>query len=230
MNGIDVSHDQGTIDWITVAGSGISFAFAKATEGTGFTDPQFATNWSGMKAAGVFRGAYHFFHPAMDAATQATRFHAALAFANGGSSTLNPGDLPAVIDLEWVKDAMPAPAQYAADVLTFLEVIEAATGRPPIIYTTAAFWDEFVSPSASPAPVDVMNKFPSAFGEAFSRYPLWVAEYGVAAPKLPTGWQQYTFWQNSEQGHTAGIGTPVDLDVFNGTLAELQVLAGQVLG
>ena len=38
----DVSHYQGTINWAEVAGSGIGFAMAKATEGTTYTDPTFS--------------------------------------------------------------------------------------------------------------------------------------------------------------------------------------------
>ena len=69
--GIDVSHYSGDIDWTTVQGTGVDFAFAKATEGTDFTDPQFAANWAGMQDAGVVRGAYHYFHPELDPDMQA---------------------------------------------------------------------------------------------------------------------------------------------------------------
>ena len=40
--GIDVSHHQGNVNWHRVAEAGISIAFAKATEGNTFSDPQFA--------------------------------------------------------------------------------------------------------------------------------------------------------------------------------------------
>jgi hypothetical protein len=40
---------QGTIDWSSVAASGLSFAMAKATEGTGYVDPMFYTNFEGMQ-------------------------------------------------------------------------------------------------------------------------------------------------------------------------------------
>ncbi len=90
--GIDVSHYQGVVNWGAVKAAGCSFAFAKATEGTGIVDSEFAANWSGMKAAGLARGAYHFFHPSEDAAAQASRFLATVQ--------LQPGDLPPVIDVE----------------------------------------------------------------------------------------------------------------------------------
>src|SRR5262245_5178777 len=59
--GVDLSHHQGRIDWGKVRASKAAFAFIKATEGATFTDPAFATNWSGARDAGVLRGAYHFF-------------------------------------------------------------------------------------------------------------------------------------------------------------------------
>src|ERR1039458_9683155 len=61
--GIDVSSYQGSISWGSVKGDGISFAWAKATEGTGWTDGYFPANQNNGKAAGVYMGAYHFVHP-----------------------------------------------------------------------------------------------------------------------------------------------------------------------
>src|SRR5271165_411558 len=42
VKGMDISHYDGTIDWPTAKAGGISFAFAKATESTNYTDPTFA--------------------------------------------------------------------------------------------------------------------------------------------------------------------------------------------
>ena len=67
LPGIDVSHHQGLIDWSQVAGSGQRFAFAKATEGSTFVDPNYAFNKSEAEMAGIVFGAYHFARP--DAAT-----------------------------------------------------------------------------------------------------------------------------------------------------------------
>lgn len=58
--GIDVSHYQGDIDWKKVAGSGITFAFVKATEGETYKDPTFMRNAEGAADAGLLAGAYHF--------------------------------------------------------------------------------------------------------------------------------------------------------------------------
>ena len=50
--GTDVSHYQGTINWTTVKNGGITFAWAKATESTGYTDPYFTINQNGARGVG----------------------------------------------------------------------------------------------------------------------------------------------------------------------------------
>jgi lysozyme len=73
--GIDVSSAQGSINWSSVYANGARFAFAKATEGTATTDPDFAGNMSRGKAAGLQMGAYHFAYPANSCpSTQANKF------------------------------------------------------------------------------------------------------------------------------------------------------------
>lgn len=195
--GIDVSHAQQTVDWNAVRQAGKVFVFIKATDGITYTDPLFAANWSGAKAAGLLRGAYHFYETNDDPTAQAENFLHAVQ--------IEPGDLPPVVDIERTKGAESA-SQIVQDLQTWLDVVERATGRAPVIYTGPGYWDSLGT-------------------SAFGRYPLWVAEYGVQSPKLPAGWTRWTFWQFSESGTAAGITGAVDLDVFNGTLAELQALA-----
>ncbi len=57
IDGIDVSHWQGTIDWSQVAGAGYRFAILKATEGQTFDDPNYAGYRTGANGAGVYIGA-----------------------------------------------------------------------------------------------------------------------------------------------------------------------------
>src|ERR671910_485801 len=59
--GVDVSSHQSEIDWENVAGDGIEFAYIKATEGGDYVDERFQQNWDDSAAAGLDRGAYHFF-------------------------------------------------------------------------------------------------------------------------------------------------------------------------
>jgi GH25 family lysozyme M1 (1,4-beta-N-acetylmuramidase) len=65
--GIDVSSYQGSgITWSSVKSSGRVFAWAKATEGTGYIDADFTINENNGKAAGVYIGAYHYAHPELN--------------------------------------------------------------------------------------------------------------------------------------------------------------------
>ena len=191
LSGIDVSHYQGVVDWPKVKAAGVSFAFAKATEGLRTVDPQFAANWEQMKEAGVVRGAYHFFHPDEDAMGQATRF---LSVVTPGS-----GDLPPVLDVEIAEGV--EPAALAGDVRVWLDAVEKAVGAAPILYSGKAF---------------VTADLPSGF----ARYPLWLAEYTDAEPSAPGEWERWTFWQHSQSGRVDGVSGDVDLDIFAGSAGD----------
>ena len=194
VNGIDVSHFQENVNWQEVKAAGIAFAFAKATDGGQFVDPFFAANWQGMKDVGILRGAYHFFESGTDPVTQATHFIATVG-------SLSPTDLPPVLDIESCSSGGDG-ARLCANVQTWLDTVQRGLGRMPMIYTDSSFW----------------NKNMSA---AFGHYPLWIAEYGVATPRLPNGWSAWNFWQSSQTGTVAGVGGSVDVDAFAGTYADL---------
>jgi lysozyme len=203
VKGVDVSHYDGTIDWATAHGAGIDFAFAKATESTSFTDPTFATNWAAMKKAGVVRGAYHFFHADVDPAAQMTYFAQAIQAAGG----LEPGDLPPAIDFEVTNNV--AASTIEQHLLTAIDALAKATGMKPIVYTSPSF--------ANPI-------MPAGTGSTST---LWVANWQVSCPNLPSAWTSWSFWQSADNGTVAGISAgSVDLDEFDGSLAQLQAFGG----
>ncbi len=190
--GIDVSQDQNSVDWPSVQAAGYAFTFVKATDGETYVDPLFAQNWAGAKAAGLLRGAYHFFRAEDDPQIQAEFFWKTV----GGV-----GELPMVVDVE---ESMGQPNSVVISNLTsFLNSLQGWTNQQPMIYTDSGFWNGLGT-------------------SAFGTYPLWIAQYGVAAPTLPAGWALYDFWQHSETGQVAGIQGNVDLNVFSGSLAALQ--------
>ncbi len=197
INGIDVSHYQGTVDWSAVKNDGIVFAFAKATDGITYTDPQFQVNWKAMQTAGLLRGAYHFYETADDPTSQAQNFIAALG-------TLAANDLPPVVDIETFKRNFGS-ASIAANLQIWLDTVEQAVGCKPIIYTNTNFWNQYVS------------------GD-FSSYSLWIADYGVSQPKIPSTWKSWSFWQSSQSGSVAGVTGTVDMDVFAGSASDLLTL------
>jgi len=54
QEGIDVSYFQGTVDWDAALADGVTFAIARVSQGD-FMDPEFQTNWQGIKEAGALR-------------------------------------------------------------------------------------------------------------------------------------------------------------------------------
>lgn len=199
-NGVDVSYHNGTIDWAKVKNAGYQFAFVRISDGIGFKDPQFATNWAGTKSAGLIRGIYQFFRPTQDVNAQADLIIQALG-------TPQPGDLPPVIDVE--ADGGLAPATVAARVRQWVDRVKNATGIDPIIYTGKYFWrDEVGGPTS------------------FANNPLWIAQYTSLCPDLTPPWNTWAFWQYTDSGSVPGISGGIDVDRFNGSLADLQALAG----
>jgi lysozyme len=201
VKGIDVSHNNATVDWKSVAASAISFAFAKATEGTTFQDPQFNANYTAMKNNGITRGAYHFFHPNTDALAQAENF---LKLVHA----LGPGDLPPALDIE-VNDNKTASA-IITSVQQWMDAVRTALDCTPIIYTSASFWNANLGGTSQ-----------------FAAHRLWVAHFtSNPQPNIPTGFPSYKIWQFTEHGAVTGIGGKVDLNRFNGTPDELKTMAG----
>ncbi len=204
--GLDVSKFQPTIDWAKVAAAGMQFAFARASYGTGAaTEPTFKSHWQGAKAAGLIRGAYHFFVPADDAEAQAQLFLSQLRAA------IAPGEnayLPAVIDVEMQPDDVSA-ADYVAGINTWIAAVEddpLFAGRKTIIYTTANFWATLGNPAG------------------FSDNPLWVADYSQDPPRMPKGWASYAFFQKAQDGTVNGIAGKIDVDFFNGDIDVLTAM------
>ncbi len=199
VKGVDVSVYQGSIDWTSVKGAGVDFAFARVSDGTANPDSTFAANWAGMKSAGVVRGVYQFFRASVDPTTQANLLLSAVG-------TLEASDLAPVADVE-VMDGVSG-ATLVANLATWVSVIRSKTGRTPIVYTAPGFW----------------NALPGT-GQ-FGGETLWVANWQVSCPDTPTPWTAWKFWQNADNGSVPGISGAVDTDEFNGTLAELQGSGG----
>jgi lysozyme len=212
--GIDVSYWDAGIDWPKVRATGQRFVFVKATEGDSYADPTFDDNWRGAKPSGLLRGAYHFFRSNVDPKKQATKF------INYVKSMNDDGELPPVLDLETpdgqTKDKIISRAK------AWLDLVEAAFGKKPIIYSGQFFLQDNLSEAGGGPPAWTKD------------YPLWIAQYPNtyvegSQPFLPRGWFKWTFWQYSEKGTVNGINAKADLNLFNGTLEELYRFSGAQL-
>jgi lysozyme len=199
VKGVDTSQWQGPIHWPAVKQSGQAFAIARVSDGLDYPDTQFSTDWPAIKAAGLVRGVYQFFRPSQDPVAQADLLASKLA----QYGALGPGDLPPIMDIETTDGV--AASVVVQRMHTWLAQVQALTGRTPMIYTAA-----FMS---------------STIGTSFSTYPLWVANYGVTCPSLPAGWNAWVLWQSGDAGSVPGISGGVDVDEFDGTLAQLLAFA-----
>jgi lysozyme len=194
VHGIDVSRYQDAIDWPTARAHGVSFAFIKATEGADWSDPGFASHWRAAAAAGVPRGAYHFYYFCRSAAEQARWFIANVPRERGA--------LPPVLDLEWNADSRTCPFRpeapaVRAEVLTFLNMVGRHYDQQPIVYTTPDFWmdNELWRIQGAQPWLRAVTRHPS------EAYP------GEA----------WAFWQYSGTGLVPGIRGQVDLNAFAGS-------------
>jgi lysozyme len=206
--GIDVSAWRGTVEWRQVKDAGVSFAFAKATEGTEYVDPTLAPNWAGMKQVGIIRGAYHFLQPDDDPIQQAQLFVQTVR--------LEVGDMPPALDLETPGNA--DNDRMIAVTEAWLKEVERLMNRRPMIYTGPGFWNSRLRGSNGQHPAWASN------------YELWVAHYtDDPQPMLPRGWNRWTIWQYSDHGAVDGVNhgnPPVDMDWFNGTVQDLLAWVG----
>jgi GH25 family lysozyme M1 (1,4-beta-N-acetylmuramidase) len=198
--GVDVAdyqHPNGAaIDWAQVAAAGYKFAFVKATEGDYYANPYYASDLVQAKAAGLYATGYHFAIPNVsDGASQAD-----YALANGGYAP-DGRTLPLTLDIEYNPYGPEcyglSPAQIVAWLSAFTAEVQRVTGQPPVIYTTADWWDTCTGDST-----------------AFGSDPLWVAGYQGGSPPMPAGWGNWTFWQYTSRGSVPGITGSVDVSYF----------------
>jgi GH25 family lysozyme M1 (1,4-beta-N-acetylmuramidase) len=219
LSGVDVAsfqHPGGApIDWAAVRASGQSFAFIKATEGTAYTNPYFASDWNASGAAGLYRGAYHFARPALPLSTAVDQ---ARWFVSRTGTMAGAIDLPGVLDLEATGGL--GQADLAQWTRIWLAEVTRLTGKAPIVYTGYYFWRDNVG-----NPVDI--------GAA---YRLWLPSYPsdpnstTFRPLVPAGWAAWSFWQYSSSGSVPGISGSVDLNRFCCGVDSLGALGGSAAG
>jgi len=203
LPGIDVSGYQGDLNWASIAPS-IDFVYAKATEGTYYTNPDFNNQYEGPYDQGVIRGAYHFGIPDNSSgATQADYFA-----THGGGWSADGLTLPGALDIEYNPYGAECygltQAQMTSWIWDFVNEYAYDTGVYPVIYSTEDWWSTCTSSDSGFASYD----------------PFWIARYASSAGTLPAGYSYYTFWQYADSGSEPG-----DQDVFNGAYSRLQALA-----
>ena len=194
VHGTDVSKYQPSVRWSDARGSGISFAFIKATEGGDRVDDRFAEHWRETRASGIPRGAYHFYYFCRPAEEQARWFIRHVPRESGS--------LPPVLDMEWNPASptcklRPEKAVVRSEMLTFLKMVERHYGKKPIIYTSIDFFED--------------NDLAT-----FRGYPYWLRSV-AGHPDSKYAGHPFIFWQYTGTGVVPGISGNADINVFNGT-------------
>lgn len=179
--GIDASHHQGPIDWRRVARAGITFAYLKATEGTGFTDPRFAAHRTAATRAGIDVAGYHYFQLCSDGAAQAAHFLDVVG--------RRPGPLAPALDLELVGSCTTPPPRAAllAEVRAFLRTVDAALRTRTVVYLYPDFEERY------------------GLAADLADHPQWVRRLGERPPARP-----WHVWQYDDRGTVPGIRGGVD--------------------
>jgi len=210
--GMDISHFN-DVQWDSLSPQ-IQFVYSKYSQGAAHKDPAFNTNLPPIKESGILYGAYHFLTFQDSAQEQADNFMQCWPDVSG------PNALPPMLDVEWQVGGSDAETNQLNNFITnnktacvqivadWLSIVSTQTGRTPVIYTAKGFWNEYFSGVTQ-----------------FGNNPLWIAAYQQQSPGLPPGWTKYAIWQFSENASIPGVdGGSLDLDIFNGTLAELKSL------
>ncbi len=194
VKGVDVSAYQEKIDWNVLASQDISFAYIKATEGSGYQDPKFDYNFKNAMKTDLRVGAYHFFSYDSSGKTQAENFIKTVP--------KNDDMLPPMVDVEFYSDyeSNPPDSEGVYEQLSvFIKEIENYYGKRPVIYANDRSYALYIE-----------NKFDDC--------DLWICST-QKNPRSTIG-RDWTFWQYSITGVLEGYGKPgehIDMDVFYGT-------------
>ena len=196
--GIDVSAWQPNTDWSKVHADGIRFALIKATQGTTYTNPYYATDRASAKTNGVVTGAYDYAWPRGTTTATASASGAAEAAYFLSRATPVSGDIVPTIDIE--RRSGLTPALLSAWLQGWVTRVRNALGVEPMIYTSPYFWTTYLADTQVFAQQGVH---------------LWIANWNVTAPTVPAGnWggQGYAVWQWTDRAVVAGVQGRVDAD------------------
>lgn len=205
--GIDVSHNNGTVDWgkVQAANPANSFAFIKATEGVGYVDPMCLTNATAVVQKTKMRfGYYHFASlnnstdVSKDATDEANWFVQTM-------QTMPEASIIPVLDIER-NDSQLSQQQVQEWITAFLSQMDVLGYSKVIIYSYVSFLNDNL-PSNHP----------------FGSLPLWIAHYTTASsPTIPQGWTTYSAWQYSGSGSVSGVSTQCDMNKADAELLQLK--------
>ncbi|NCC86562.1 MAG: LysM peptidoglycan-binding domain-containing protein [Clostridia bacterium] len=187
LKGIDVSRYQGTIDFEQVKESGTDIVYIRSSLGGSYVDPYFNENYNNAKEAGLKVGFYHFV-----TAINATQANQQAAFFVSTIQGKTP-DCRLAVDFEDFGNL--TKSQINEITLAFAQKVEELSGKEVVIYA---------------------NSYAASYtlSKAVTKYPLWVAHWGVSAPSNAVLWDEWVGWQYTSSGKVIGVNTLVDKNYF----------------
>lgn len=177
--------------------SGMSAVVVKATEGTTYTNPDYARVARDATSRGIPWAAYHFLHHNSSPSAQAQFFHSVA------------GNAPCMLDVETAGDGSKATVQ---DCLDFTNELVTFGGRVRLAYLPHWYWQALGSPSLVPLAVAGIALVSSQYTTYSDTGPGW-ASYGGVAP---------TVWQYTD-AHSLN-GFTVDYNAYRGSVDEFRAL------
>jgi peptidoglycan hydrolase-like protein with peptidoglycan-binding domain len=190
--------------------AGISFngcviAMVKATEGTGYTNPDYAPAKVRAAKAGAYFCAYHFLH-AGNGAGQAT-----YAYGVVGAG------VPLMIDFEptYNSDGTLASAPQVSDAVAFINQYRALGGTVYLLYLPHWYWQGNLAQASLTSLIDLgMLAVSSDYTTYSDTGPGW-APYGGMTPVV---------WQYTSSATLNGVSN-VDMNAYQNSLADFQAQA-----
>jgi lysozyme len=209
--GIDVSKWQRPEElWASPPPALLKFICIKASQHN-FKDACFREHHRRAREYGLIIGAYHFLDCRSDAATQARAY---LKSIEGCALDYH------VCDLEGVSD-WSSPDAAAECALEWMQIVGAAAGKRPILYTSARH----------------LKRVSASLAAKLGAYRLWAVSYWLntpppdATPKLTKAHSDWIMWQwcsdNLIPEFREWFDHRLDTNFFNGTLADLYKFAGK---
>ena len=185
---VDLSHHNGTVDFARLKAAGVDAVIHKASQGTGYVDPMYASRRAAAKAAGMPWGAYHVVEPAQGARAQIDHF---LDVVGRSPSP----ELRLALDVE-LPTTLPVPT-VAARYDDAAEYLERRVGYVVLVYTYPWYADA---------------GYCAGLGDEL----LWMADYDGHLD-VPAAWghdiKRCLIWQQGQRqvpGASAGDGPGVD--------------------
>jgi GH25 family lysozyme M1 (1,4-beta-N-acetylmuramidase) len=207
--GVDVYSGNSTINWNQVKAAGYTFAYAKATEGVGYTDSEYLNYAVAGVNAGLKMGAYHFIRADLNP-TNAGAINEANYFLSVAQPYITSCELPPALDVEGSYLSNFSDSALTAWIQNWIATVQTATGIAPVIYINAT------------------NA--ARINSSLNTYKLWIDYLSGSSTSGPTNTGVFPTWtinQYSWTGTVPGIaGSQTDMNVFHGNMTAFNSFIG----